>query len=273
MLVVDDFGRFDARLPIVKGRALALYDLTTSEIQGQLAELEANGLAVLYEDEAGRPYLKLTNTEKHWSARAKKSKYPGPSGDSCDHLQTKENQNISTRARATNTTTNTNTNTTTNRAQPERPAPASGPTAYNVADAHRDLVVAHNAKTGRDTRAALTDPDRWSMEREQWWVSSYLNVSRVPPEPGYQEQIDLLRWAFAAPPWSDGGSWADVLSGSRPAESWLRSAPKVYDQKQRARRAPKTDEERHRASAALERTKEREERLFLEQLKRDREKS
>jgi hypothetical protein len=85
LLVVDDYGRTDARLPILKAECVPLrteYD--AARIRACLVELcscdpGATGPVRLYEVD-GRPYLVLVNWERHrWHfKRAKHSKYPPP---------------------------------------------------------------------------------------------------------------------------------------------------------------------------------------------------
>ena len=75
MSVVDDFGRFDGRPAILKGRLYALKpDVRETDISRWIAECEKAGLIALY-DAGGKPYLLF---KKLGPARAKESKYPAP---------------------------------------------------------------------------------------------------------------------------------------------------------------------------------------------------
>ena len=77
----DDYGRFDAREDLIKGRLFPLKrDVTLASIKSALKALESEGIITLYEHE-GRPYLELVNWTKHQNVRNKKSKYPSPKGD------------------------------------------------------------------------------------------------------------------------------------------------------------------------------------------------
>lgn len=82
----DDFGRFDARPAILKGRLFPLADVTIKAIQSALSKLSTVGILELYEVE-GRGYLQLCTWSKHQQTRASKSKYPPPSEGTCKHLQ------------------------------------------------------------------------------------------------------------------------------------------------------------------------------------------
>jgi hypothetical protein len=85
LLEVDDYGRLDARLEILKGRACPLRsELDLEAIRKALAELATcdpggAGPLELYEV-AGRPYLAVRNWERDRGKgrRARVSKYPAP---------------------------------------------------------------------------------------------------------------------------------------------------------------------------------------------------
>ena len=73
----DDYGRFDARLPILKARLFPLKSVTEKQISDALHKLSTVGIVTVYEYD-GRPYLQLVTWDKHQQIRAKKSKYPEP---------------------------------------------------------------------------------------------------------------------------------------------------------------------------------------------------
>jgi hypothetical protein len=91
ILAVDDYGRLDGRLPIVKSRCFPLREsFTEQRIDELLDELtrcdpppepggERSGPVERYEAE-GLPFLRLVNWERHRgkSRRAKESRYPAP---------------------------------------------------------------------------------------------------------------------------------------------------------------------------------------------------
>lgn len=93
MVSCDDYGRFDGRIPIIKGTCFPLKDITNKTIEGALNKLVTAGIVGYYEV-CGKPYLQLLAWESHQTVRAKKSKYPGPEegnqieNDNCKHLKT-----------------------------------------------------------------------------------------------------------------------------------------------------------------------------------------
>jgi hypothetical protein len=76
MSVVDDFGRFDGRPALLRGRlyALQLDRVRESDISCWMAECQKVGLIALYTVDS-KPYLLF---HKLGPARAEKSKYPDP---------------------------------------------------------------------------------------------------------------------------------------------------------------------------------------------------
>lgn len=71
----DDYGRFDARVSILKARLFPLKSVTEKEIVNALRKLVEVGIALVYEV-AGRPYVQLVTWAKHQTIRNKRSKYP-----------------------------------------------------------------------------------------------------------------------------------------------------------------------------------------------------
>lgn len=73
----DDFGRMDARLPILRAKCYPLQIGTVSEddIASWLDELEAAKLVTVYTVE-DQDYLQMRTWDKHQQIRAKRSKYP-----------------------------------------------------------------------------------------------------------------------------------------------------------------------------------------------------
>jgi hypothetical protein len=71
----DDYGRFDARVSILKARLFPLKSVTEKEIVNALRKLVEVGIALVYEV-AGRPYVQLVTWANHQTIRNKRSKYP-----------------------------------------------------------------------------------------------------------------------------------------------------------------------------------------------------
>lgn len=73
----DDYGRTDARTPILKANLFPLKNITVSDIEKTLSKLSAAGLVYRYKVN-DRPYLQLVTWEKYQQVRNKKSKFPAP---------------------------------------------------------------------------------------------------------------------------------------------------------------------------------------------------
>lgn len=77
IVTVDDYGRFDARPAILKGRLFPLDDVTVKQIEAILSKLASLGMVNTY-NVKGEPYLQILAWEKHQTIRNQKSKFPGP---------------------------------------------------------------------------------------------------------------------------------------------------------------------------------------------------
>lgn len=74
----DDYGRFDARPAILKGRLFPLMEgKTQRNMADALQKLASVGLVDLYEVD-GKPFLHVVNWDKYQRIRAKRSKFPAP---------------------------------------------------------------------------------------------------------------------------------------------------------------------------------------------------
>jgi hypothetical protein len=81
LVVCDDFGRMDARLPILKAQCYPLRDSTTqTKIESYLAELSEHGLIMRYQDSENKPFLAVDKWEQRQRSRPK---YVGPMDDGC----------------------------------------------------------------------------------------------------------------------------------------------------------------------------------------------
>lgn len=89
----DDYGRMDARPPILRARLFPLKNLRDSQVQDAIESLRSAGMIDLYKVD-GRSYLQIRQWARHQQIRSKKSKFPAPD----DNLQTDDircNQMIS----------------------------------------------------------------------------------------------------------------------------------------------------------------------------------
>lgn len=81
----DDYGRFDARPAILRGRLFPLMEgKTLKDMSNTLSKLASVGLVELYEVD-GKPFLHVVTWDKYQRIRAKRSKFPEPNGTCC-HL-------------------------------------------------------------------------------------------------------------------------------------------------------------------------------------------
>lgn len=85
MSVVDDYGRYDGRLSVIRGHCypLRLDSVTDSDVSDWLTGVQGAGLAVIYQS-AGKEYLQLLDTR--WPTRSE-SKYPAPPANICAQLR------------------------------------------------------------------------------------------------------------------------------------------------------------------------------------------
>lgn len=85
----DDYGRFDGRSPVLKGRLFPLEtDVTEKTIDKSIQKLSTVGLVMPYQYD-GKPILQLATWDDHQTVRSKRSKYPACDGS--DNLSAKEN--------------------------------------------------------------------------------------------------------------------------------------------------------------------------------------
>ena len=76
----DDYGRLDARTPLLRARLFPLREDVPRETVGEaMARLEEAGLIQRYEV-AGQPYLQVLTWDKHQRIRNQRSRFPGPDG-------------------------------------------------------------------------------------------------------------------------------------------------------------------------------------------------
>lgn len=80
----DDYGRYDGRPAVIKGKLFPLKEerLKTRELVAALNKLAQIGLIAFYEHDGGK-FLYVTKWRNHQTPRANKSKYPEPSKSNC----------------------------------------------------------------------------------------------------------------------------------------------------------------------------------------------
>lgn len=91
IVICDDFGRFDGRISVLKGRMFPLRDdkLKTEALEKAMKSLVQAGLVKFYKAE-GKPYLHLTGWERNQQRRAKFSKFPAPEDADLEEIPASE---------------------------------------------------------------------------------------------------------------------------------------------------------------------------------------
>ena len=122
MSAVDDFGRFDGRLSVLRGRlyALQIDKVREADITRWIAECEKAGLIALY-SAVGKPYVLF---HKLGSPRAKESKYPAPplaDESNGKHLKADESNGKQMRADAPYSYSGSDTGSGTDSSEPAEP--------------------------------------------------------------------------------------------------------------------------------------------------------
>ena len=79
LVIVDDYGRMDARPKLLSARLYPLKNIPEETVSDSLQVLEEANLIFLYQVN-GRPYLQIVTWERHQTIRNKRSKYPDPEG-------------------------------------------------------------------------------------------------------------------------------------------------------------------------------------------------
>jgi hypothetical protein len=78
LLVADDFGRFDGRLPVIRARCYPISEIDAKEIERRLLAVAERSLILRYEV-SGKPFIVIPNFKQR--TRAMKSKFPPPPAD------------------------------------------------------------------------------------------------------------------------------------------------------------------------------------------------
>lgn len=91
MLVVDDFGRFDARPELLKSKCYPVTDIRPSKVGQMLDILEKNNLVSIY-TVSGKKYLQISSFSQR--TRIMRSKFPAP--DECQTNDSHPSDNCQT---------------------------------------------------------------------------------------------------------------------------------------------------------------------------------
>jgi hypothetical protein len=99
LTAADDFGRFDARASVIRGRCFPLKKYTDAMVEKWIREIEKVEMVMLYEVRGVR-YGQFNTWELHNSIRTKRSKYPEPETKAMQAAANICEQMIPSRARA-----------------------------------------------------------------------------------------------------------------------------------------------------------------------------
>lgn len=124
IVLADDFGIFDARPAIIRGRAFPLHSVTDKQIIEALSKLETVDMIYLY-TVGGKPYLQLKTWGDHQQIRATKSKYPKPEEADLQSNDINCNQMISSDSKCSRNPIQSNPNPNPNRKSSGRFTPPS----------------------------------------------------------------------------------------------------------------------------------------------------
>lgn len=87
---VDDYGRGDGRVKVIKGKVFPLKDLSLEEVSEAMKKLSKVGLIQKYKVNE-HPYIQMTTWKNHQNIRNKKSKFPpiedGEIVNDCEQLK------------------------------------------------------------------------------------------------------------------------------------------------------------------------------------------
>jgi hypothetical protein len=87
LLISDDYGRFDARPPVIRGRAYPLKpEVTDQHVLSWIAKLVEVDILHAYEVKGAR-FIGFSNWHTYQNVRAGKSKYPSPDGAQLLHSE------------------------------------------------------------------------------------------------------------------------------------------------------------------------------------------
>ena len=83
IVLVDDFGRTDARPLLLKSRLFPLKDVTVKQVENALSTLVTVGMVRVFSYDR-QPYLQLEKWAKHQRVRDSIKKFPAPEDDVYD---------------------------------------------------------------------------------------------------------------------------------------------------------------------------------------------
>ena len=198
---VDDYGRGDARIPVIKGSCFPLRErVTNKDIDAALSELAGLDCVRLYEVD-GKPYLYFPNWEEHQTIRNKRSKFPEPP----DSLQAIESDRNQLDANVPVIQSESNTNPKKNPKEKSHPHGEFG--WVKLTDAQYEKLCKDLGKDEADRCIAYVDEaaqqtgnkNKWSdwnltvrkCSRERWGLSRSGQATAPPPK---KEPVKPVSW-------------------------------------------------------------------------------
>ena len=169
---VDDYGRGDARTPVIKGACFPLRErIANKDIDAALAGLAGIGCVRLYEVD-GKPYLYFPNWEAHQTIRNKRSKFPEPP---CDSQTIESNCNqVNANVPVIQSESNPNTNT-----NPKEKTHAHGEYGWvKMTDAQYEKLCKDFGKEEAERGIAYVDEAAQQTGNKNKWSDWYLTVRK-----------------------------------------------------------------------------------------------
>ena len=183
----DDYGRMDARLPLLRARLFPLKEIPIGLMSDALTALQKAELVKCY-NAGGIPYLYLTEWEAHQQIRVKREKYPPPPGwrsaTPVGEARPDEKKDAHAGAVVSSSASSSASTSSSSSVFAARPQPASpSPTREQVRAFAREKGYAANPDTffdyytGTNWRTKKGEPVNWraafaTWERREWhWAN------------------------------------------------------------------------------------------------------
>ena len=176
LTLVDDWGRYDARIPILHAHCFALRtDVKAQQTAGFRSELQRTGLIVVYVVD-GKEYLQVTKWQER--TRGAKSKYPDPTDE--------------------------------NTCPQDSAADGSGPQEKDAS-----LATTPNATTPSSIAIAPTQPVGWSKQVGWFGITDELRKQWADAYPACdigRQLLAMQEWLRANPTKATKSNWLKFIT-------------------------------------------------------------
>lgn len=193
----DDYGRFDGRPQIIRGRLFPLKNLTDKTVLNAINKLATAGLVIPYSYD-GKPTLQLVTWDKHQTVRNKRSKYAAIDGK--DTTSVSENIRLITLENSCNQSNSSENNCVSNPIQSKSIQSESESEFILLSGAGTSSAPNKNEKTFKNTSIVIS-----------------LTLKDKSEYPIYQKQVDN---------WSELYPAVDIMQDLRSMKGWLEANPK-----------------------------------------------